>query len=278
MHMRGEPNTMQSIPPSADICREWTFGRKKRLRAKKLGVSSDQILLDRVSASENGRPEFRTAAQSGPVGAAASLLVGTSRKSFIGSIIKPAGDCFSDLRYRGASIMLGAHVVRVHDVAAVREVADVTDVIVRTQEPDDPDKAVAICYSRTCHVRPENKNPCGNNSVRGRLRSVAECCFTNGCFDILHVGHIRYLNAARDLGDALVVGINSDRSVRGIKGESRPIVPEAERAEVLAALACVDFVCIFDDPTPKQVIDAIVPDVLVKGADWGISEIGVETL
>jgi D-glycero-beta-D-manno-heptose 1-phosphate adenylyltransferase len=110
--------------------------------------------------------------------------------------------------------------------------------------------------------------------LRPRIRELGmRLVFTNGCFDILHVGHIRYLNAARDLGDALVVGINSDRSVRKIKGDSRPIVPEAERAEVLAALACVDFVCIFDDPTPKQVIDAIIPDVLVKGADWGISEI-----
>jgi rfaE bifunctional protein nucleotidyltransferase chain/domain len=110
--------------------------------------------------------------------------------------------------------------------------------------------------------------------VRPRLRKLGKkLVFTNGCFDILHVGHVRYLNAARDLGDALVVAINSDRSVQEIKGKSRPIVPEAERAEVLAALACVDFVCIFDDPTPKQVIDAIIPDVLVKGADWGISEI-----
>jgi rfaE bifunctional protein nucleotidyltransferase chain/domain len=110
--------------------------------------------------------------------------------------------------------------------------------------------------------------------LRPRLRDLGKrLVFTNGCFDILHVGHVRYLNAARDLGDALVVGINSDRSVREIKGTSRPIVPELERAEVLAALACVDFVCIFDDPTPKQVIDAIIPDVLVKGADWSISEI-----
>ena len=97
--------------------------------------------------------------------------------------------------------------------------------------------------------------------------------FTNGCFDILHVGHVRYLNQARSLGDALVVGVNSDRSVRKIKGEQRPIMSELERAEVLASLACVDFVFIFDDTTPKAVIDAIVPDVLVKGADWGLSEI-----
>jgi rfaE bifunctional protein nucleotidyltransferase chain/domain len=110
--------------------------------------------------------------------------------------------------------------------------------------------------------------------ARGRLRELGQkVVFTNGCFDILHVGHIRYLNSARALGDALIVAVNSDRSVREIKGESRPIVPELERAEVLAALACVDYVCIFDDPTPKRVIDAIVPDILVKGADWGISEI-----
>jgi D-beta-D-heptose 7-phosphate kinase/D-beta-D-heptose 1-phosphate adenosyltransferase len=97
--------------------------------------------------------------------------------------------------------------------------------------------------------------------------------FTNGCFDILHVGHVRYLNEARKLGDALIVGINSDRSVREIKGETRPITLEMERAEVVSALASVDFAVIFDEPTPKKIIDAIVPDVLVKGADWGISEI-----
>jgi rfaE bifunctional protein nucleotidyltransferase chain/domain len=109
---------------------------------------------------------------------------------------------------------------------------------------------------------------------RARLRERGrKLVFTNGCFDILHVGHVRYLNQARALGDALVVAINSDRSVRKIKGESRPIVPESERAEVLAALSCVDYVFIFDDPTPKRIIDAIVPDVLVKGADWSLSEI-----
>jgi len=97
--------------------------------------------------------------------------------------------------------------------------------------------------------------------------------FTNGCFDILHKGHVRYLNQARSLGDVLIVGINSDSSVREIKGPSRPIVPESERAEVLAALGCVDYVFIFADPTPERVIEALVPDVLVKGADWKISEI-----
>jgi D-glycero-beta-D-manno-heptose 1-phosphate adenylyltransferase len=110
--------------------------------------------------------------------------------------------------------------------------------------------------------------------LRARMREEGKkLVFTNGCFDILHVGHVRYLNQARALGDALIVGINSDRSVREIKGPSRPIVSEAERAEVVASLACVDYVFIFDDPTPKGVIDAIVPDVLIKGADWDISRI-----
>jgi rfaE bifunctional protein nucleotidyltransferase chain/domain len=110
--------------------------------------------------------------------------------------------------------------------------------------------------------------------IRARLReSKKKLVFTNGCFDILHVGHVRYLKEARALGDALIVAINSDRSVREIKGNSRPIMPELERAEVIAALASVDYAVIFDDPTPKKVIDAIVPDILVKGADWGISDI-----
>ncbi len=116
--------------------------------------------------------------------------------------------------------------------------------------------------------------------VRSELRAQGrKLVFTNGCFDLLHVGHVRYLNQARALGDALVVAINSDRSVRENKGEGRPLVPEAERAEVLSALACVDYVTIFDEGTPQAVIDAIVPDVLVKGADWGLSEIvGRETV
>jgi rfaE bifunctional protein nucleotidyltransferase chain/domain len=116
--------------------------------------------------------------------------------------------------------------------------------------------------------------------IRQRLRSEGKkLVFTNGCFDILHAGHVRYLNQARSLGDALVLGLNSDKSVRVLKGEGRPIVPEDERAEVLAALACIDFIFIFDDLTPQRVIDAIVPDILVKGADWGISEIvGRETV
>ncbi len=93
--------------------------------------------------------------------------------------------------------------------------------------------------------------------------------FTNGVFDLLHPGHVRYLQDARREGDALVVGINSDRSVRAIKGPSRPITPERERAEVVAALACVDAVVIFDEDDPHRIISRLQPDVLVKGADWG---------
>ena len=99
-------------------------------------------------------------------------------------------------------------------------------------------------------------------------RNGRRIVFTNGCFDLLHPGHISILEQARELGDALVVGINSDSSVRQIKGAGRPVVPEQERAEILAALECVDAVIIFDDPTPRQVIARLLPDVLVKGGDW----------
>ncbi len=92
--------------------------------------------------------------------------------------------------------------------------------------------------------------------------------FTNGCFDILHVGHVRYLKAAKAEGDILVVGLNSDRSVREIKGPTRPIVSEDDRAEVVASLDCVDFVTLFDEPDPLVTIQMLRPDVLVKGADW----------
>ncbi|HHP7236600.1 MAG TPA: D-glycero-beta-D-manno-heptose 1-phosphate adenylyltransferase [Desulfobacterales bacterium] len=92
--------------------------------------------------------------------------------------------------------------------------------------------------------------------------------FTNGCFDILHAGHVRYLEAARCEGDRLVLGLNSDRSVRSIKGFQRPIVPEEQRAEVLAALWFVDYIVSFDEPDPGNLIDFLQPDVLVKGADW----------
>lgn len=106
-------------------------------------------------------------------------------------------------------------------------------------------------------------------AVTARLRATGRrIVFTNGVFDLLHPGHVRYLQDARALGDALIVGVNSDRSVRANKGPDRPITPEAERAEILAALACVDGVAIFDEDTPRAIISAIQPDVLVKGADW----------
>lgn len=92
--------------------------------------------------------------------------------------------------------------------------------------------------------------------------------FTNGCFDLLHVGHIRYLEKARTLGDVLIVGLNTDRSVQTIKGPHRPILPEEERAEVLSGLWSVDYVTLFDEPTPLELITSLQPDVLVKGGDW----------
>ena len=106
-----------------------------------------------------------------------------------------------------------------------------------------------------------------------------EVVFTNGVFDLLHPGHVRYLQDARREGDALVVGVNSDRSVRTIKGPARPLNPEHERAEVLAALACVDAVVVFDEDTPQEIISRLQPDVLVKGADWAADAIvGRETV
>jgi len=115
--------------------------------------------------------------------------------------------------------------------------------------------------------------PEGAALVEG-LRAVGKTIvFTNGVFDLLHVGHLRYLQQARALGDALLVGINSDRSVRAVKGADRPITPAAERAEILAALACVDGVVVFDEDTPHTVIAALQPDVLVKGADWAADAI-----
>lgn len=104
--------------------------------------------------------------------------------------------------------------------------------------------------------------------------------FTNGCFDLMHIGHTRYLQAARALGDLLVVGVNSDASVRSLnKGSDRPIVPEAQRAEVLAALGCVDYVVIFTEPDPGELIAALRPDILVKGGDWALNTIvGRETV
>ena len=99
-------------------------------------------------------------------------------------------------------------------------------------------------------------------------RNGRRVVFTNGCFDLLHPGHIGSLEQARALGDALIVGVNSDASVRKLKGAGRPVLPERERAEILAALESVDAVVIFDEPTPREVIARLLPDVLVKGGDW----------
>jgi D-glycero-beta-D-manno-heptose 1-phosphate adenylyltransferase len=97
--------------------------------------------------------------------------------------------------------------------------------------------------------------------------------FTNGCFDLLHPGHVDYLERARALGDRLLVAINSDESVTTLKGDGRPIIPQEERAEILGALECVDFVIIFPERTPRQIIQALLPEVLVKGSDWLPEEI-----
>ena len=113
------------------------------------------------------------------------------------------------------------------------------------------------------------KSPNQLKKILGVLkRQGKKIVFTNGCFDILHVGHIRYLSQARKLGDILVVGLNTDRSVRTIKGEKRPLVCENERAEVLSALKVVDYVVLFDEPDPLALIKALKPSILVKGADW----------
>lgn len=97
--------------------------------------------------------------------------------------------------------------------------------------------------------------------------------FTNGCFDLLHVGHVRYLQEARSLGDLLVVGVNTDVSIRALKGPSRPIQCEGDRVEILSALACVDFAVLFGEETPEKLIQKVKPDILVKGGDWPVEKI-----
>ena len=104
-------------------------------------------------------------------------------------------------------------------------------------------------------------------------RAGRRVVFTNGCFDLLHPGHVRCLADARALGDILIVAVNSDRSVRGNKGPERPLVGEQDRAEVLAALVSVDYVTIFDEPTPRELISRVLPSVLVKGADWALDQV-----
>jgi rfaE bifunctional protein nucleotidyltransferase chain/domain len=109
--------------------------------------------------------------------------------------------------------------------------------------------------------------------IEGLREAGKRIVFTNGCFDILHVGHVRYLAAARSKGDALVLGLNSDASVKSIKHDNRPIMSQDQRAEVLAGLACVDYITIFDESDPLALIQTIQPDVLIKGADWKEAEI-----
>ena len=111
------------------------------------------------------------------------------------------------------------------------------------------------------------------DELKAARKKGKKVVFTNGCFDIIHAGHVRYLKKARSLGDMLVVGLNSDSSVKAIKGDSRPIVPQNERAEVLSALSSVDRVVIFNESTPEKLIKAIRPDVLAKGADWAAKDI-----
>ncbi|HEX2868329.1 MAG TPA: D-glycero-beta-D-manno-heptose 1-phosphate adenylyltransferase [Ignavibacteriales bacterium] len=110
--------------------------------------------------------------------------------------------------------------------------------------------------------------------VRRKLKDEGKkVVFTNGCFDILHAGHVDYLSKARALGDILIVGMNSDRSIKNIKGPLRPVIPEAERSFLVANLKAVDYVTLFDEDTPGALIDEIVPDILVKGADWSLENI-----
>jgi len=112
------------------------------------------------------------------------------------------------------------------------------------------------------------------SAERARLRDAGKkLVFTNGVFDILHVGHVRYLQQARELGDALVVAINSDASARQLKGSGRPLTKQNDRAEILGALACVDYVSVFDELSPRSLITELLPDVLVKGGDYSLDQI-----
>ena len=112
------------------------------------------------------------------------------------------------------------------------------------------------------------------STLRDRQRAGDCVVLTNGCFDILHVGHVRYLQAARDLGDLLVVAVNSDTSIQSLaKSPARPIIPQAQRLEVLEALGCIDYVVLFSEATPLKVIEMLQPDVLVKGGDWSVDHI-----
>jgi rfaE bifunctional protein nucleotidyltransferase chain/domain len=129
-------------------------------------------------------------------------------------------------------------------------------------------KSAALAYRRKIGSASSVRAACRRAQRRGE-----RVVFTNGCFDLLHPGHVRYLALARAAGDRLVVAINSDRSVRRLKGPGRPVQSQAARAEVLAALACVDHIVVFDAPTPLALIESLSPDVLAKGADWAADDI-----
>lgn len=109
--------------------------------------------------------------------------------------------------------------------------------------------------------------------IRSDFSADRKIVFTNGCFDIIHAGHVDLLSRAREQGDLLVLGLNSDKSVRSIKGEKRPVTKQQQRAFVLAGLACIDYVIFFDEDTPYNLINAVQPDVLVKGGDWTVDNI-----
>ncbi len=109
--------------------------------------------------------------------------------------------------------------------------------------------------------------------VKALQRQGKRCVFTNGCFDLIHVGHVRYLSAARALGDRLIVAVNADQSVRRLKGTSRPVVPQRERLEILSAFWFIDYLVLFSGKTPLRLITALKPDILVKGGDWPLKDI-----
>ena len=134
--------------------------------------------------------------------------------------------------------------------------------------PTDTATRAAVRYLEKVVSRPEIAAIAAQARRDGR-----RIAFTNGCFDLLHVGHIRYLAAARDAADLLIVGVNDDASVRRLKGPTRPLVPDAARAEVLAALAAVDYVTLFSEDTPYELIRAVQPDLLVKGSDWAPDQV-----
>jgi rfaE bifunctional protein nucleotidyltransferase chain/domain len=125
----------------------------------------------------------------------------------------------------------------------------------------EPPRARDKCLSRQEAAR----------RIRAAQRRQERVVFTSGCFDLLHVGHVRSLEQARGLGDRLVVGINADATVRRLKGAGRPLIPARQRAEILAALACVDWVVTFSEPTPRRALAALAPDIYAKGGDWPLA-------